>query len=243
MDEAEGKPLTEHLDDLRVCIIRSGLALAAGVCVAMPLAPKLMAFIVAPLEQAAGASQPYLRSLEVTGAFSLWMRLAVWAGVLLAMPFLIHAVTQFVFPGLTSREKRIIKRYGAGSILLFVFGVYLGYRALPLALKAMMVVHDYMHVRAEWTITSYVPFAMQVLLGFGLVFQMPVILLILGSLGLISSKFLRDKWRHVYVLIFIIAAVLTPPDVVSQLVMAAALVGLYEASIVIMRITERRRGA
>jgi sec-independent protein translocase protein TatC len=236
----ESKPFLDHLEDLRKCLVRIVVALGVGMLIATPLSPAIMRLIARPLEQAAGTADPFLRSLDVTGAFSLWMRVSVWAGIILSLPVVVHAIASFVFPGLTPREKKVIRRYGGFSVLLFAFGVYLGYRALPMGLKAMMAIHQWMRIRAEWTITSYVPFAMQVLLAFGIVFEMPVVLLILGRLGLIQTDFLREKRRHVYVLIFIVAAILTPPEVVSQLIMSFALIGLYELCIWMLVAAERR---
>lgn len=235
----ESKPFLDHLEDLRACLMQVIAALGVGVAVATPLAPRLMTLITRPLESAAGSAGPFLRSLEVTGAFSLWMRLSVWAGVVFSVPGVLYAIGRFILPGLTAAEKRMLRRMGGMGILLFAAGVYLGYRALPLAIKAMMALHAWMRVRPEWTITSYIPFAMQVVLAFGLVFQMPVILLALGRLGLVRVSFLREKRRHVYVLIFILAAVLTPPEVVSQVIMAGALIGLYEICIVLLGMKER----
>ena len=240
--EEESKPFLDHLDDLRTCIVQVIVALAVGLAIATPLAPGIMALITRPLEVAAGSAGPYLRSLDVTGAFSLWMRLSLWAGLVFSLPGILYAVGLFVLPGLTAAEKRVLRQMGGMSLVLFAVGVYLGYRALPLALKAMMAIHVWMHVRPEWTITSYVPFAMQVILAFGLVFQMPVVLLLLGRLGLVRASFLREKRRHMYVIIFIVAAILTPPEVVSQIIMASVLIVLYEMCVVMMSMRERAAG-
>lgn len=237
--EEESKPFLDHLQDFRTCIVQVIVALGVGLAIATPLAPHIMELITRPLEVAAGSAGPYLRSLDVTGAFSLWMRLSLWAGLVFSLPGILYAVGLFVLPGLTSTEKRVLRQMGGMSLVLFAVGVYLGYRALPMALKAMMAIHAWMHLRAEWTITSYVPFAMQVILAFGLVFQMPIILLLLGRLGLVRASFLREKRRHMYVIIFIIAAVLTPPEVISQIIMASVLIVLYEACVVLMGLRER----
>jgi sec-independent protein translocase protein TatC len=96
-------------------------------------------------------------------------------------------------------------------------------------------------IRAEWTVTSYVTFALQLLIGFGLVFELPTILLALGKLGIVSSLQLRSMRRHAIVIILIVAAALTPPDVFSQLLMALPLVGLYEMCIWLVWMDERRK--
>jgi len=112
---------------------------------------------------------------------------------------------------------------------------------LPVALKVMIGLNAWMGVRPEWTVTSYVSFALQLLLAFGLVFELPILLLVLGRLGVVTSAQLREKRRHAIVGLFVVAMLLTPPDVFSQLVMAVPLVVLYEVCIWLIRATERTR--
>jgi sec-independent protein translocase protein TatC len=148
----------------------------------------------------------------------------------------------FIFPGLTSREKRAVINASGFAVVLFVAGVLFGYTfTLPAALKIMFGMHAWLGIRPEWTVTSYVTFALQLLIGFGLVFELPTILLTLGKLGIVSSLQLRTMRRHAIVIILVVAAALTPPDVFSQLLMTLPLVALYELCIWLVRLDERRK--
>src|SRR5690606_15465410 len=110
--------------------------------------------------------------------------------------------------------------------------VLMGYHfTLPFALQAMFALHAWLGIMAEWTLTSYVTFSTQVLVAFGLAFELPVVILILGRLQIVTSQWLRTYRRHAIVVILIIAAVLTPPDVFTQMLMGIPLIAMYEACI------------
>ena len=102
------KPFLEHLEDLRLVLIQCVIALAIGTCITFPFAPQILLWLQAPLMDAVGTTEPFLQSLEVTGAFSVAMRTAVWSGLLLAAPFVFFFIGKFVFPGLTEKEKSTI---------------------------------------------------------------------------------------------------------------------------------------
>src|SRR5690606_1723744 len=127
------------------------------------------------------------------------------------------------------------------SVLLFMLGVLLGYKGtLPVALAMMFSLHDWMGIQPVPQVTSYVGFTVHLLLAFGIAFQMPVILVILGRLGLITSAQLREKRKHVIVLLLVVAMFLTPPDVFTQLIMAVPLIVLYESCIWIVFFFEKK---
>ncbi|MCX7819235.1 MAG: twin-arginine translocase subunit TatC [Kiritimatiellae bacterium] len=245
--EDVSKPFLEHLEDLRQTILRSIGALAIGMLVAAPLAPTILRWLKRPLFLVFSKPEEvdqFLWTWDVTGAFALAMKIMFWAGLVFAAPFIVLFVAQFVFPGLTAKEKYVIRRSAGAAVGLFAAGVFLAYRfCLPVGLRAMWAMNRWLGVRPQWTITSYIAFTLQFLLAFGLVFELPIVLFILGRLGLISASTLRTYRRHVYVALFIVAAVLTPPDVFSQLLMGIPLVLLYEACIVLIAATEREREA
>ena len=147
-----------------------------------------------------------------------------------------------MFPGLKAIEKKVIVRSSGFVVILFAAGVSLGYFVtLPIALKMLMWWNDYMEATPLWTLPKYITFCTQIIMAFGLVFQMPVIILILGKMGLVTAQQLREKRRHVIVLLLVLAMLLTPPDVFTQLIMAGPLVILYELCIWMLRALERKK--
>ncbi len=182
------------------------------------------------------------RGIEVTGGFTVAMRIALWGGVLISAPFLVFFIGQFIFPGLTSTEQTAVRRASGFSVGLFIIGVLLGYfGTLPVALNMMFQLHDWLGIQPVPQVNSYVAFTVHLLLAFGIAFQMPVILVILGKLGLLTSTQLRERRRYVIVILLVVAMVLTPPDIFTQLIMALPLVALYEGCIWIVYLTERQR--
>lgn len=240
-DGSDAKPFMEHLEDLRRMLIRCAIALTVGTSIALPFAPQLFAFLKAPLDRAVARPDLFLQSIEITGAFTVAMRIGLWGGLLISMPFLVFFIGQFIFPGLTDREQKAIRRAGGFSVLLFIVGVTLGYRAtLPVALTMMFSMHDWLGIQPVPQVTSYVGFTVHLLIAFGLAFQMPVILVILGKLGFLTSTQLRERRRYVWVILLVMAMILTPPDVFTQLIMAVPLIVLYEVCIWIVRLTEQK---
>jgi sec-independent protein translocase protein TatC len=236
------KPFLAHLEDLRQTLIRCLVALAVGMGVAVPLMPRAMTWLKAPLRAVTDHPDQFLRSLDVSGAFSVSLNMALWTGLLFSAPFLLLFLGAFVFPGLTQQEQKVVLHAGGFAVALFALGVWFGYQfTLPAALTMMFGMHTWLGIRPEWTVTSYVTFALQLLIGFGLVFELPAILLVLGKLGIVRSLQLRSLRRHAIVVILIVAAALTPPDVFSQLLMAVPLIGLYELCIWLVWLDERKK--
>ena len=237
------KPFLEHLEDLRKTLIWSFVALIAGMAVACPFAGAILDVLKHPLVLAGRDPKILLRTMDIVGGFAVTMRIVFWSGILIAAPFITLLVGRFVFPGLTQNERRAVKRSLWAVVLLFVFGVCVGYfTTLPTALRIMFGVADWVGAPlGPVMIGSYVTFCLQLLLGFGLAFELPAILVVLGNLGIITSRQLREKRRHAIVVILIVAMVLTPPDVASQMLMATPLLVLYEISVWILRGKEARR--
>lgn len=241
--EDQPKPFLEHLADLRTTLLGCLAAWGVGMALVMPFAPRLFNLLRAPLDKITEHPEQFLRSLEITGGFSIAMQFVLWGGLLVSAPFITFLLARFVLPGLTRLERKVIVGSLGFVVALFILGVGIAYFiTLPVALKIMLDLHAWLGIRAEWTAVSYVSFAVKLLLAFGLAFELPVVVVALGYMGLVSAAFLRSKRRHAIVVILILAAVLTPgPDIFSQVVMGVPMILLYEACIWIVWLAERKR--
>ena len=236
------KPFLEHLEDLRVTLIRTALVLGISMIVAFPLTPWILDLLKQPLRRV-GDPNVMLQSMEVSGAFISAMQMSFWAGLLISSPLLVLIVGGFVLPALKPGERRLAGRAGLLGIVLFVGGVLLGYfYTLPFAISAMHLFHGWLGVAPLWTLSSYVSFSSQVLIAFGIAFEIPMLLLVLGRMGIVSGEWLRAHRRHAVIVALIIACILTPPDVVSQVIMTIPLLLLYEGCIWLVLAWDRSRG-
>lgn len=237
------KPFLEHLAELRTTLLGCLAAWGIGMALVMPFVPRLFALLRAPLAKITEHPEQFLRSLEITGGFSIALQIVLWGGLLVGAPFITFFLARFILPGLTITERKVVAGSLGFMVALFILGVSIAYCiTLPVALKIMFGLHAWIGIRAEWTAISYVSFAIKLLLAFGLAFELPVVVVALGFLGVVSTPFLRSKRRHAIVIILILAMLLTPgPDVFSQIVMAVPMILLYEACIWVVWVAERKR--
>lgn len=185
-----------------------------------------------------------LQFSEPAAAIKMWLSVSFFGGLLLSLPALILIIGFFVMPGVRDVERRAMTRIALFSGGLFMLGIVMGYVVtLPLALDLMLRVGGRLGGESIWFYNKYISFALQLLLGFGVAFQLPVVILILGKMGLVNSRQLREKRRHVIVALLVVAMVLTPPDVLTQLLMAAPLILLYEFCIWFLHFSGNREKA
>jgi sec-independent protein translocase protein TatC len=237
------RPFVEHLDELRGTLAWSAAAFAAGVALAAPLSPRIVALLKSPLRAAGKDPDTFLKILDVTGGLTLALQVIFWSGLLFSAPLLVFFAARFVFPGLTRRERRAVLGGLAGSVALFALGVGVGYfLLLDVTLQGMFGISEWLGVRMEFIrLDGYVSFVLKLLLGFGLAFEFPVVVLALAAAGLVSAGFLAGKRRHVCVLLLVVAAVVTPTvDPVTQTMLALPLYGLYEVCVWVVWWRERR---
>ena len=242
-DSSVLKPFLEHLEDLRWMLIKMIVALAVAMVLSFFFAQELLAVLIWPLKRVTDNPQPFLRTLEVTGGFTLAMTLSLYAGIVIACPFLLYFLAQFILPALTRREKGLLTPAFTAGTALFLLGVSLAYFVvIPAGLRFFIEYNKYLGIRSEWTIDNYVSFVSHMTLAFGICFELPLVVLILAKLGIVTHEFLRQKRPYVIVLIFIIAAVITPTtDMVNQSLLAVPMCFLYEACIWIAWGMERRK--
>jgi sec-independent protein translocase protein TatC len=240
--EDKPKPFLDHLEDLRAALLRSAFALLAGMALCLWQAPRLLTVLKKPLADAGVDPDKSLVVLDVTGGVMAWINISFWGGLLLASPFILCFVAWFVFPGLHQHERKAITRSLGFAVLLFVGGVALGYfMAVGYAYKFMFAISRWMGVSQEQImLPSYVGFTIRLLLAFGLTFELPVILYILGVLGVIEVESLARFRKHAIIGSLIIGMVVTPTqDPFSQLLIAVPLYVLYELCIVLLRLRGR----
>lgn len=244
-DSSEGedsKPFLEHLDDLRTMLLRCLATLACGIVITVPFAPYILDILTHPIQVLPVTPDQFLQSLKVAGAFQLTVRLCFWSGLLITLPLLLFFIAQFVFPGLTRVERRVIYRSSFFAVGLFITGVLLGYYiSLPVALRVMYGMHEWLGIHPKWLVTDYVTFVLHLLIAFGLAFEMPVAVMALGKMGILNAGQLKSKRRHAAVVLLVLSMILTPPDVVTQLIMAVPLFLLYELCIHLLAAAEKRK--
>jgi len=214
--------------------------------IAIPLAPYALALVKIPLRQAGKDPDQFLRVIEVTGGVSIAMTLVLWLGALLSAPFIFFLVCQFVFPGLTAKERRAVLHSVGFAVGLFAAGVVVGYvMLLRVTLQWMFALNDWLGVKLEFVLVNdYVSFVLKLLLALGLTFEFPVVILVLARLGLVTARALAAKRRHVIILALVVSAIVTPTvDPVTQSLFAAPLYLLYEMCIWLTWLMERKRGA
>lgn len=231
------RPLLEHLMALRDMLVFASVAWAVCVIAACVFSPQILAWLKSP----AAASEDMLQGLDLTSGFSTMMSIALWGGTALSFPFLAYAVLRFVFPALTRREKAILLTVLVTGSTLFTVGVGLAYgKTLPLVVTAFQSINEWVGLPVTTIrIEGYISIVLKTVIAFGLVFQLPLVLFVLGWFGLVTSAGLRAKRRPAIVIAFVVAMFLTPPDPMSQLMMAVPLCLLYELSIWAVWLRER----
>ncbi len=237
------KPFLEHLEDLRWMLIKMIVVLGSAMILSFFFAAELMDVMIRPLARVTDNPEDFLRTLQVTGGFTLAMKLAFYAGIVLSAPVLMYFLGQFLLPALTEREKRLLRPSFVGGAGLFIAGVALAYFVvIPAGLKFFIEFNNDLGIRSEWTINSYTGFVSQMMLAFGICFELPLVILILAKLGIVTHEFLRQKRPYVIVIIMIVSAVVTPTaDPVNMTLLALPMALLYEACVWIARFMEQRK--
>jgi sec-independent protein translocase protein TatC len=234
MDEKK-LPLTAHLQELRKRLILSFIAIGAGFILCYSLADSLFNILAAPLIKIMPTGGSLIFT-TVAEAFFTYMKVAFIAGLILASPFVLYQIWAFVAPGLYQKEKRYVVPFVLGGSFFFALGILFGYFvAIPIGFKFLLgYATDF--IKPMPSMKEYFSFTIKFLLVFGLVFEFPVVLVLLARIGVIDAKMLARRRKYAILLIFIFAAVMTPPDLISQVLMALPLMGLYELSILLAKI-------
>jgi sec-independent protein translocase protein TatC len=254
-DETEAGTMTfwEHLEELRSRMLRMLIAFVVGGVVAWFFREKILVVLTKPFVDAWSAGHVGgIAALHFPAPASLfveYVKVAALAGAVLALPIVLYQLWAFVAPGLYTREKRYAVPFVLSSCALFAGGAYFGYKtAFPVAFKFLLsfsgpVGLEGFEVKPTVMIGDYVDFVWRMFVAFGAVFELPVLVLFLSLAGVIDHTHLIKFSRYFIVIAFVIAAILTPPDVLSQFLLAIPLCLLYLISIALAWLVSRRRKA
>ncbi len=245
MNISKEQTLTEHLIELKKRLIYCLLAILIGFFVSYHFADNIYSFLLQPLVDCLGEQESKrIIYTNLTEAFLTYLKLALLASVFFTFPFLALQFYLFIAPALYKKEKNFILSILFFCPALFFLGALMVYElVLPLAFKFFLSFQNFnpqnsLPIELEAKISEYLDLIIQLIFAFGLAFQLPIILICLVKFGILSVEGLRKKRKYWIVIIFVIAAVITPPDVLSQLSLAVPMVLLYEIAIIISSYTK-----
>lgn len=235
--------LRPHLIELRKRLGLSVLSVFVAFIFAFIFHEGILEWITAPLNEALHqvaslskkAADGMVTTHQVGGAFFVALKVSFFAGLLASLPFILYQLWLFVAPGLYSNEKKMIIPFVVGGSLMFFVGVMFAYYVVtPFGFQFLITFGSFLYTPLI-NIEDYVGFFTKIMMGFGIAFELPVFAYFLALLGLVTDKSLKDFFKYAVLIIFVVAALLTPPDVFTQLLMAAPLILLYGLSILIVK--------
>lgn len=243
IDESQA-PLLDHLIELRTRLMRALVAFGIAFAVCFYFADHIFTFLVAPLTAAFPAGEAVLIYTKLYEAFFVEVKIAIFAAFFVSFPIIANQIWAFVAPGLYVKEKKAFLPFLIATPVLFTMGAALAYYVvMPTAFHFFLGFEGQkggLKLEALPGTGDYLALVMQFILAFGISFLMPVLLMLLNRAGIITLEQTKGARRYAIVGIFIVAAVATPPDVISQLLLAIPLLLLFEGTLILMWFTERR---
>ncbi|OIO61170.1 MAG: twin-arginine translocase subunit TatC [Alphaproteobacteria bacterium CG_4_10_14_0_2_um_filter_63_37] len=230
----QGQPLLEHLRELRKRIIVVMAILAVGVAVCFEYADPLYRVLMAPLVEAMGDSGKLIYT-GLPEVFFTYLKVAILAAFILTSPLTFYQIWAFVAPGLYRSEKRGFLAFVVGSVGLFALGAAFAYfLVFPLIFKFFLGFANET-IEALPAVKEYLSLVVKLIFAFGVAFEVPLICLVLAKVGILTPRAMAEKRRYVYVGMFVIGALLTPPDVISQVMLAIPMILLFEVGVALAR--------
>jgi len=240
MNSEEKMPFMSHLEELRKRLVACAIAVGIGFVIAYVFSETLFQYLVAPLKDVMPEGN-YLIYTNLPEMFFAYIKVAFIAAIMGTAPFIFYQLWLFVAPGLYQKEKRLVIPFVVTSTILFVGGALFGYFIVfPFGFK-FFIGFSNEFVKALPSVKQYLSLSIKLLIAFGLVFELPVVLFFLTKIGLITPDTLKKKRKYAILLTFVIGAILTPPDVITQCMMAGPLIVLYEVGILVSRMAYKKK--
>lgn len=241
MDSADSRdmPFLDHLEELRWRILRSIISVAVVTLVAFPFSGIFLNFLTRPNDSLKDPAK--LIFLKPTGMILVRMELAFAVGILVSLPIIFYQFWQFVSPGLLPRERKYFMPALFYTTSCFLIGAAFCYFIMIPVVLPFLYSMGTESIQATININEYISFMMRLILVSGIVFEMPILAFFLARVGILNPAYLRKYRRYGIVVIFLLAAVITPPDPASQIIMATPLVALYEVSIWVAHLGYRKK--
>ena len=248
-DNSEKSGFISHLVELRQRLINSFIFLFSFFVVCYFFSEEIYSFLVQPYADAVKDDNVNRRLIftALQETFLTYLRVSFFAALFVSSPIILIQIWKFIAPGLYKNEKEAILPYLIATPILFLFGgMLVYYLIMPLAIKFFLSfeassINSALPIQLEAKVNEYLSLVMKLIFAFGLSFQLPVILSLLARVGFIDSVFLKERRKYVVVIIFVAAAILTPPDPITQIGLAIQLLILYELSIFSVKIIEKRK--
>lgn len=230
-NDAAEMPMSGHLQEIRSRLVRSVAVLLIAAGTAFYFAGTLIAWIKRPID----IDLVFLSPAE---AFWADLKIALFFGFLCAFPFILYEIWLFVAPGLVKRERKILWPFLGFGIFFFFFGIAFSYFvALPFAIRFLVNYGRDSGILPMLSVSNYIDFNLKILLAFGMIFELPLVMVLLAKLGLLTEDFLRKNRKFAILGAFVVAAIATPtPDMFNQFLMALPLILLYEVGILVIRL-------
>ena len=240
MNDEDKQPFLGHLEELRRRLVACAIAVGVGFAVSYAFSERLFNLLVMPLK-AVMPQGDHLIFTNLPEMFFTYLKVAFISGILLMAPFIFYQLWMFIAPGLYRREKRLVIPFVVSSSILFVGGALFGYFVVfPFGFK-FFIGFSNEYVKALPSVKQYFSFAIKLLFAFGLVFELPVVIFFLTKMGMVTPELLSRKRKYAILMTFVLAAILTPPDVITQCMMAGPLIVLYEIGILVSRMARKRK--
>lgn len=245
----DAQPLSQHLIELRLRLLWVIGAMLIAMSISFAFVDEIYSFLVQPLADSMGRNDTNrLIYTGLTEAFFTYMKVAFFAGLFVTFPVLLIQIWIFVAPGLYTNEKKVFLPFLlATPILFFLGGACVYYLVLPMAWPFFLSFQSSgadmaLPIQLEARVSEYLDLIMTLVFAFGLCFQLPILLTLLGISGFVTADFLAKQRKYAIIVAFIFGAFLTPPDVISQIMLAIPIMGLYELSILLIRLIQPSKG-